>query len=128
VTTPEQRATAALASFAATATVDGRTMEGFYRLGDSPEDQGYLVRLTLSVAYDAASKSYRCTLTVHEQRIEAGYVSERYGYGMPSRDLGTTPAPRYSAKRLATIYSDVIAALKSDRGPLLDLLREEESR
>ena len=124
--TPEQRALAALTSFSRTAARFNRTIEGFYRLGDSPEDHGYLVKVTLSVHYDAGA--YRAQLAVSEERIEAGHVSHRIGYGMATRDLGTVLAPRFSSKRLDTYYSETLAALRAEPQPLIDLLREESTR
>jgi hypothetical protein len=103
-------------------------MEGFYRLGDSPEDHGYLVKLRLTVRHDADSKTYRVELTVSEERIESGFAAQRHGFGMPSSDLGTIPAPRFSSKRLEAIYNDTLAALKAQPAPLIDLLREESER
>jgi hypothetical protein len=126
--TPEQQALAALLSFSRTARVDGRMIEGFYRLGESPEDHGYHVKVTLSVHHDAASKAYSVTLTVNEERIESGFVSHRHGYGMAQRDLGTVAASRFSVKRLEQIYNQTLDTLKHGPAVLIDLLREESER
>ena len=126
--TPQQQALAALLSFSRTARTEDRSREGFYRLGESPEDMGYHVKVTLSVRHDAASKSYHAQLTVSEERIEGGFAAQRHGFGMPSRDLGTIPAPRFSSKRLEAIYSETLAALKQQPAPLIDLLEEESER
>lgn len=126
--TPPQQALAALLSFSRTARTEQRSREGFYRLGESPEDRGYHVKVTLSVRHDAASKSYHAQLSVSEERFEGGFAAHRHGYGMASRDLGTTPAPRFSSKRLEAVYDETLAALKQQPAQLIDLLREEAER
>lgn len=103
-------------------------IEGVHRLGESPEDHGYSVKVTLSVRHDAASKSYRAQLEVSEERYEGGFAAQRHGYGMATRDLGSTPAPRFSVKRLEAVYNDTLASLKQQPAPLIDLLREESER
>lgn len=126
--TPEQQALAALLSFSRSAHVDGRMIEGFYRLGESPEDHGYNVKVKLSVHHDAESKAYRVTLSVSEERIESGFVSHRHGYGMAARDLGTVAASRFSVKRLEQIFTAELQRLKASPAELIDLLREESER
>lgn len=126
--TPPQQALAALLSFSRTARVEGRVIEGFYRLGESPEDMGYNVKVTLSVHHSTESKSYRITLAVNEERVESGFVSHRHGYGMAQRDLGTVAASRFSVKRLEQIYTAELQRLKTSPAELIDLLREESER
>lgn len=126
--TPEQQALAALLSFSRTARVDGRVIAGFYRLGESPEDHGYHVKVTLSVHHSTESKSYRVTLSVSEERIEAGFAAQRHGFGMAQRDLGTVAASRFSVKRLEQIFTAELQRLKASPADLIDLLREESER
>ena len=103
-------------------------IEGFYRLGESPEDMGYHVKVKLSVHHSAESKSYRITLSVSEERVESGFAAQRHGFGMAQRDLGAVDASRFSVKRLEQIFTAELERLKASPAELIDLLREESER
>jgi len=124
----QQQALNALLSFARTARVEGRAVDGFHRLGESPEDMGYGVKMTLSVRHDAGIKAYRVQLSISEERYEGGFAASRHGFGMPSRELESVPASRFSAKSAERVYGDVLKQLRADMSPLLELLAEESER
>ena len=124
----QQQALNALLSFARTARVEGRAVDGFHRLGESPEDMGYGVKMTLSVRHDAGIKAYRVQLSISEERYEGGFAASRHGFGMPSRELASVPASRFSAKSAERVYGEVLKQLRADMSPLLELLAEESER
>ena len=128
MTDVRQQALDALLSFSRSARVEGRAVEGFHRLGESPEDMGYGVKITLSVRHDPQSKSYRVQLSISEERYEGGFAASRHGFGMPSRELESHPATRFSAKAASALYAQVLKQLTADMSPLISLLQEESER
>lgn len=125
---PAQQAQDALLSFSRTGRIEGRSCEGFHWLGESPMDTGYRVRVTLTVRHDAGSKAYRAELAVSEERYEGGHAAQRFGFGMPSRQLGEVAASRFNAKRCEAIYAATLQELRSNPAPLIELLQEESER
>lgn len=128
MTSIQQQALDALLSFGRSARTEGRAREGFHYLGDSPANAGYQVKLMFFVRHDIESKSYRITLAVSEERFEGGFNSQKYGFGMPSKDLGSAPSGRFHAGRIEEIYDRELAKLKRDPQPLIELLQEESER
>lgn len=126
MTTPAARAQDALLSFSRSSRQTDHEVSGWHDLGGSPLDRGYRVKVTLRVHYEA--KSYHAELTISEERYEGGFNSQRFGFGMASRQLGTTGASRFSAKRCTQIFEATLADLRKNPQPLIDLLQEESER
>ena len=128
MTSPAAQAQEALRALRDTATVEGRTISGYFYLGESPQDQGYRVKLTLRVTHDAQLKRYVAELDVTETRTERGQYGYRHGVEMPRALLGQVPASRMSASRLEQLFTKALADLKADPAPLIKLLEAEEQR
>lgn len=126
--TPQEQAAKALRSLRDTATTEGRACSGYYYLGESPQDQGYNVKLTLKVSHDAMQKVYAAELDVTETRIERGEYGWRHDREMPHALLWQLPASRMSTGRLEKLYSQALAELRADPSPLIKLLEAEEKR
>ena len=123
-----QRITDALRALRDTATTEGRTRSGFHYLGDSPQDQGYRVKLSLKVTHDATEKHYVAELDITETRTERGQYGYRHGVEMPRTMLWQVPASRMSSSRLEQLYDKALAGLRADPTPLIKLLEAEENR
>lgn len=117
-----------LLSFGRTAIADDSGVIGFHYLGESPQDAGYRVKITLSVRYSREAKSYSIDLATSEERFEGGFNAQRFGFGMPSKHLGDVAASRFSAKRVAAIYETALQELRTNPQPLIELLQEESER
>ena len=126
--TARKQAADALLSFARTGRLDDRIYYGGHWLGESPNDSGYRVQVTLSVAYDGLRKEFTVSLATGETRYESGQVSMRHEREMPVRRLGTYSATRFGAKRAETLYNEALAALRANPQPLIELLTEESDR
>ncbi|MBT2587919.1 hypothetical protein [Arthrobacter sp. ISL-95] len=118
----------ALLSFARTARIEGRAVEGFHWLGESPNDSAYRVKVTLSVRHDSTRKIYRVQMGISEERYEGGFASQRHEFHMPHKSLPDVAATRFNAKSAERIYGGVLQALKVDITPLAELLQEEAER
>lgn len=126
--TPQEQAAKALRSLRDTAAVEGRACSGYYYLGESPQDHGYNVRLTLKVSHDAMQKVYATELDITEDRIEHGQYGWRHDREMPHTLLWQQPASRMSRARLEQLYERALAELRADPSPLIKLLEAEENR
>lgn len=126
MSSPAARAQGALLSFSRSSRQTNHEVCGWHDLGPSPLDRGYRVKLTLSVQY--AAKKYHVGLEISEERYEGGFNAQRFGFGMPARQLATVEASRFSAKRCTQIFEATLADLRKNPQPLIDLLQEESER
>lgn len=126
MSTPAAQAQSALVAFGRSSRQTDHEVSGWHDLGPSPLDAGYRVRLALTVRYEA--KKYHAELTISEERYEGGFNAQRFGFGMPSRQLGAVDASRFSAKRCQMIFDATLASLRKNPQPLIELLQEESER
>ena len=127
MTTP-QAALDCLLAFGRNGRLDDRAFVGSHWIGESPHDSGYQVRVTLAIIWDAEGKAYQAHLSTGEIRYEAGQMSLRHEREMPVRGLGSWSATRFSQKRIEQLYNEVLASLRKNPQPLIDLLQEEGNR